>query len=200
LTGQAHALEFSQIADLSYGSFKITDCLLLILSFVSLQRLGFFKSKGCKTVVAANTDAWANAAVANALTLTEAKAKAYVEWLISEAKSRNLTLGLTKDVDPARTLFKNNPQWAANATVGFVLDWGCYKEGLDASGAPYCAAYSSFKNSEWRVGGGAGVWGLRGRNMKGVVGWCGVQHIQWHMLIPALVSILIVGGTCLSMC
>jgi hypothetical protein len=102
-------------------------------------------------VVAANTDAYASTTVANNLGLTLDKAKDYVDWLIGQCRARGLTLGLSKDVDKSRALFKNNGAvWAADDTVAFVLDWKCYKEGTDpATSKYYCDAYSAFKNSEW---------------------------------------------------
>lgn len=108
-------------------------------------------------MVAANTDAYASSTVASTLGLTLAKAKDYVDWLIGQCKARGLTLGLSKDVDKSRALFKTyGAGWAADDSVAFVLDWKCYGEGLDPATNNlkyYCDAYSAFKNSEWDRGG-----------------------------------------------
>lgn len=102
--------------------------------------MNYLRGQGCTVLLADNLNTYEWSTQAAALGLNGSKAVDYIQWLISQATSLGVSLGLAG----LRNILELSPSIAASPAVAFALEYDCYVAPVSA-----CAAkYAPFRSSE----------------------------------------------------
>jgi hypothetical protein len=100
----------------------------------------YLRNQGCSSLLADNLNTFEWSPQAVALGLNGSKTMDYIVWLVNQASTLGISLGLAG----LRNILEVNPSIAASPAVAFALEYDCYTAPVTS-----CAAkYAPFRASE----------------------------------------------------